>query len=88
MHVYGQLSAIKDLYIYKHNHPSVLSTSINAQTSFWFNMLHCIVPSLMPHNSIETCVEYVHDLFISVNRIFTLTRRCKKPDNQSSSHRL
>ena len=35
-------------------------------------MLHCIVPSLIPHNSIKACVEYVHDLFISANRIFTL----------------
>ena len=36
----------------------MLSTSINAQTSFWFNMLHCIVPSFIPHNSIKACVEY------------------------------
>ena len=38
--------------------------SSNTQTSFRFNMLHCIVPSLMPHNSSKAaCVEYVHDLF-------------------------
>ena len=52
---------------------SVLSTSINVQTSFWFNMLHSIVPSLMPHNSIKDCVEYIHDLFISANRITAIS---------------
>ena len=73
---------------YKNHIQSVLSTSINAQTSFWFNMLHCIVPSLIPHNSIKACVEYVHDLFNSANRIFTLPNRCERPENQSSSHTL
>ena len=68
---------------------SVLSASMNAQTSFWFNMLHCIVrPSLIPHNSFKAYVEYVHDLFISANRIFTLPNRCERPENQSSSHTL
>ena len=73
---------------YKSHIQSVLSTFINAKTSFWFNMLHCIVPSLIPHNSIKACVEYVHDLFISANRIFTLPNRCERPENQSSSHTL
>ena len=27
-------------------------------------------------------------LFISTNRIFTLTSRCERPENQSSSHAL
>ena len=73
---------------YKNYIQSVLSTSINAQTSFWFNMWHRIVPSLMPHNSIKACVEYVYDLFISTNGIFTLPNRCERPENQSSSHTL
>ena len=63
---------------YRNHHQSVLlvSISINAQTSFWFNMLHCIVPSLMLHNSITACVEYVHVL---ANRIFTLPTRTNLP---------
>ena len=73
---------------YKNHHQSVLSTSINGQTSFWFNMLHCNVPSLIPHNSIKACVKYVHDLFTSANRIFTLLSRCERPENQSFSHTL
>ena len=73
---------------YKNHHQSVLSTSINAQTLFWFNILHCTVPSLMLHISSKACVEYVHDLFFSANRIFTLPSRCEKPENQSSSHTL
>ena len=50
-------------------------------------MLHCSVPSLMPHtsNSIKACVL---DSFISANRIFTLPCRGERPENQSSSHTL
>ena len=70
---------------YRNHHQSVLSISINGQTSFWFNMMHCIVLSLMLHNSITACIEYVHVL---ANRIFTLPSRCERPENQSSSHTL
>ena len=49
-------------------------------------ILYCKVS--YAHNTIKTCVEYVHGLFISANRIFTLSNRCERPVNQSSSHTL